>query len=274
VAGGVAPGSNGWVSRPEIFAYDPNTKEWRTVGTLIHPVRGPGMVALGERIYVVGGSDEHARLQIIDPSTGKVEAGAPLPAPMTRATATVLNGKLHAIGVVASAGEDPSCDFGTIAHLVFDPAAGAWSRRANPPWTACIFSGAVTVGGAIYFVGGSGQGQVAAYDAETDSWTTYEAPRSPYNAAAVALDGKLYIIAGEDYETCCSTGPVGAVNRFDPPTKVWNKVRPMSTARAGLGAAVVGSSIYIIGGWSPGPTTTIHSVNERLSLEWRWGAKE
>ncbi|MBI2916355.1 MAG: hypothetical protein HYY01_00015 [Chloroflexi bacterium] len=45
------------------------------------------------------------------------------------------------------------------------------------------------------------------------------------------------------------------VEAYAPATESWQQLTPMPTARHGLGAAVVGGTIYVVaGGLSPGST--------------------
>ncbi len=272
VAGGVAAGADGWVARRDIFAYDPGTNRWRTAGTLIHPVWGAGMAALGGRIYVVGGWGEQgpvSDLQILDPATGHVESGTPLPSPMWLGTATVLGGRLHAIGAVGWNEDDPICSLcGTSFHEVFDPSTGAWSSRATPP-SGLYPTAADTVNGKIHLVRGGTGGHLAVYDPEADSWTTSGGPLGRVGAAAVALGGKLYVIGGGEMPTACCNGPspTGVVDRFDPQTAIWDQVMPMPTRRSGHGAAVVGQSIYVLGGPLPDLEGSPSAANERFTPE-------
>jgi PKD repeat protein len=248
VAGGI--GSRG--ARRDIFAYDPRTDQWLTVGRLRQPATGPGVAALGGRLYVVGGWDGQGLvsgdLQILDPATGRLEVGPPMPTHRGSLAVTVLHGRLHAIG-----GSNDT--MGVQAHEVFDPSAGAWSSRARPS----IGGGGVaaaTVGGKIYLVG-QGDRQLQVYDPLTDSWTTHDAPLDQANSAAVAVAGGFYVLGGVDPQGHQSD----LVYRFEPETGTWGQVTPLPSPRSSPAVAVVGKSIYVISGW-PG-----NAHNERYTLE-------
>jgi N-acetylneuraminic acid mutarotase len=244
--------------RRDIFAYDPHADQWRTVGRLRHPVDRPGVAALRGRLYVVGGWDEltfsggrgSSDLQILDPATGRVEAGPPMPTPRGGVAVAVLDGRLHTIG-----GSNDTVVDSFQAHEVFDPSTGAWSRRASPPIGGDGVA-AATLGGKIYLVG-HGDGQLHVYDPATNSWTTHDVPLHQAGAAAVALAGGLYVLGGQDPQFHLSD----IVYRFDPETGTWGQMTPMLSPRIFPAVDVVGKSIYVISGW-PG-----YTLNERYRLE-------
>ena len=207
VAGGIARQG----AARDIFAYDPRTDQWRTVGRLRHLTAQPGVAALGGRLYVVGGWDEQAALpgdlQIFDPATGRVEVGPPMPTPRGGLAVTVLHGRLHAIG-----GDNDT--MGVEAHEVFDPSTGAWSSRARPPIGGAGVA-AATIGGKIYLVG-QGDRQLQVYDPATDSWTTHDAPLDQANSAAVALAGEFYVLGGVDPKGIRATSCIASSRRREP----------------------------------------------------------
>jgi N-acetylneuraminic acid mutarotase len=66
----------------------------------------------------------------------------------------------------------------------------------------------------------------------------------------------IYVFGGE--------GPQGTFREnemYDAGTDTWTTMAPMPTARHGLGAAVVGDTIYVIGG-GPEPGLSVTGANE------------
>ena len=240
----------------DIFAYDLRTDQWRTVGRLRHPVDRPGVAALGDRLYVVGGWDgttvsaAHGSgvLQILDPATGRVEVGPPMPTPRGALAVTVLDGRLHAIG-----GSSDNSGDAIHAHEVFDPSTHAWSSRKRPPIGGEGVA-AATVGGTIYLVG-NGDRRLQVYDPAKGSWTTHDAPLEQAGSAAVALAGGVYVLGGLNPQG----GPSEVVYRFEPEMGTWGRVTPIPSPRSLPIVAVVDRSIYVISGQP--------SLNERYTLE-------
>jgi Kelch motif len=60
---------------------------------------------------------------------------------------------------------------------------------------------------------------------------------------AAAVDGKLYVIAGR-----AGGFNLDVVERFDPDTRRWKRLRPVQVPRSGFQAAVVGGRIIAVGG--------------------------
>jgi N-acetylneuraminic acid mutarotase len=116
-----------------------------------------------------------------------------------------------------------------------------------------------TLAGRIYIIGGGDvtTGGVPApptttvevYDPETDSWT-FATPmlRAVTNHVAVTLNGKIYVIGGEEEFLPMSD----AVQEYDPTTELWTLRGAMPTARESAAAAAFNGRIFVIGGTSGG----------------------
>ena len=77
--------------------------------------------------------------------------------------------------------------------------------------------------------------------------------------AGAVLDGEVFVFGGE-YNRATRHD----VESYDPATNQWQRWAAMPTARHGLGAVVVGRSIYVIAG-GPKPGASFSSVNEVLT---------
>ena len=90
---------------------------------------------------------------------------------------------------------------------------------------------------------------VEVYDPATDSWTLATPMlRAVTNHAAVALNGKIYVIGGQEEFLPMSD----AVQEYDPVTQQWTLRNSMPTAREAIGAAVLDGRIVVVGGSSGG----------------------
>jgi len=273
VAGGAVDHGSGWEAPNEILAYDPSHDAWHTVGHLLEAVRAPAMVALNDRIYIIGGCRDNpfepiTAVQIFDPVTGIVDSGPPLPYGRCASAAVVLDGRIHDIGGVYL--WDPSDplfgDAWDAAHHVYDPAAGVWSSAAPLPFVRGGH-GATVLDGKIYVQGGLGD-VLQVYSPADNSWTTLNAPKGRFDVASVAFEGRMYEFGGSEYQSLCCGGPIPSrtVDRFDPATGTWALLPPMPTARTGLAAAVVDGTAYVIGGSLSGGASSAVSVVERYTL--------
>jgi hypothetical protein len=85
------------------------------------------------------------------------------------------------------------------------------------------------------------------YDPTTDTWRRLEdMPIPSWGLAAVAVDGKIYTIGGRDDDF------LSAVEMYDPVTDTWMSRAPMPTARDRHAAAVGAGKIYVFGGFTEG----------------------
>ena len=118
-------------------------------------LNAPAAVALGGRIYVIGGFADvgnvpTAAVRVYDVAARAWSSAAPLPSPRGGHAAVVLGGKIHVLG----GGNDVS----TLAdHSVYDPSADRWSAAAPLP-RAKGSPAAAVLGGRIYAIGGRSGG--------------------------------------------------------------------------------------------------------------------
>jgi len=201
----------------------------------------------------------------------------PMPTAETGLGATVVNGKIYAVG------ED--------VNYEYDPAANTWTTKTPMPTPRTGF-GIAVYQDMIYVIGGqigvypnitvTGINEV--YNPATDTWETKSSmPTSRVGAHANAVDGKIYLISGK------TGGPfsVVALNEvYDPETDTWTTKEPIPYPVYSYASAVVDGKIYVIGGqdeyhdpmnlnltqiydpktdtWSQGtpiPTTTVRSAS-------------
>jgi N-acetylneuraminic acid mutarotase len=76
---------------------------------------------------------------------------------------------------------------------------------------------------------------------------------------AATLGGRIFVFGGE-YDRSTNAN----VESYDPAKNKWQVWAPMPTARHGLGAVVIGNTVYVISG-GPQPGTSFSSVNEVLT---------
>ena len=110
---------------------------------------------------------------------------------------------------------------------------------------------AVELNGKLYVLGGFGAGATAneEYDPATNTWERRAPiPRGADHGASVALPqgegGLVYFIGGFDGRW----GPLKAVWAYNPATNQWTGKADLPTPRGALGAAVLDSKIYALGG--------------------------
>jgi probable HAF family extracellular repeat protein len=110
--------------------------------------------------------------------------------------------------------------------------------------------GSAAIAGKLYVFSGckrlSNGAQVAAgllhrYDPATNSWSTLPtAPAAHFQPAVSIINGKLYVVGGNNGGTSPATGRLDV---YDPGTNAWQTRTSMPTARFATAGAVVGGRL-------------------------------
>jgi N-acetylneuraminic acid mutarotase len=154
IGGKIYVAGGGFGSR--IFAvYDPGADSWESL-----PALGAGRdhvagAAMGDKLYVIGGSDRFNnvatdRVEVYDVTTGTWAEKKPMPTARSGCAAVVIGGEIVVAGGEGSPGS------GVVSPVVeaYDPASDGW-RTLPPMRTARHGIGAAVVDGKIYVPGGS-----------------------------------------------------------------------------------------------------------------------
>jgi len=128
-----------------------------------------------------------------------------------------------------------------------------WTQKADMPTPRWTHTSAVA-NGKIYVIGGftsqpdaSALSTVEEYDPLTNRWTRkadMPIARGDMNGSSAVVDGKIYVIGGDDGVSM--GGP--AVQEYDPATDTWTRKTDMPTSRWCLATCAVDGKIYAIGG--------------------------
>ena len=194
--------------------YNPATNTWTQVADLPFGVSHMGTVALGDSIYFASG----------------------YPATATNQT------------------------FSTTAVWRYDTVGNRFSNLPNLP--AARGGGAlVAVGRALHFVGGSDSARRDAaqhWRLDLDNLTAGWVARAPLpvatnHVAGVALDGKVYIIGGQQNQDAAAIQR-GEVQVYDPATNQWSARAPLPLARSHITSSTLvrNGQIIVLGGIGPG----------------------
>jgi N-acetylneuraminic acid mutarotase len=242
-----------------VDVYDPVADVWSAAPPL--PAAAPrhhlALAVVGSSIYVlggftgiIGGADNFTPISAtfaFDGTTWTRLADAPMA--RGAATAQAIGGKIYVAG--GGIAEPNALSF----TAVYDPAIDRWSSLAPMP-TAREHVASCVLGDQFVVIGGwrsddSVVSAVEAYDPSTNGWRTLSPLRTARGGlGAAVLDGTCYAVGGEDW---VSDGPgtfpdVQGLSALDG---VWTTFAPMPRARHGIGVAVVGQELTVIGG---GPT--------------------
>ena len=173
---------------------------------------------------------------------------ASMPTPRVGAMAAAFGNDIYVVG-----GMD---GLGRILDVVerYDPVTDRWETGLPPLPAPRAHAAAVVFEGRLYVIGGRDpdgkvREEVWSYDPGENRWTPFEdLDREREGAAAVILDEAPYVVggSGEDGEM------LDTATYFDDTTGHWEQSQGwhLDLARASFAAAVVGPSVYSIGGFS------------------------
>lgn len=169
--------------------------------------------------------------------------------------------------IVAALGYDRNGPADTKTTRLYDIASDTWSLGADVPLDGGSSEGAgISHGGIFYSIGGRNgyENRILAYDRETDTWNTGLANMSTNRTGlAVARVGNfLYAIGGRTAGgSPCGGNETDSVERYNVQTDTWETVASLPSPRSDLAAATVGHKIYVFGGCTSAPVTTLNDVD-------------
>ena len=285
-----------------VHEYDPKADEWRAVVPLPSARHHLALVSSRGWLWAIGGylADDDATGEVWSWKPGRA---AWTREPRLRHARGALagsevDGRIFAIGGATSFRGDGRLS-GAVERL--DPGADEWVQLEDLAEPRDHLAAAAThtrsflhadsfgedagaprdeafTSGEVYVVAGrklSLESNVARIDvlrsADPDlrDWAwgnpTFEMPRSRGGLSAVVLAGSVIAFGGEELR-----GTIAPVDVLHPGGDTvdyyWCGAPPLPTPRHGLGAAVIGNRVYVVGG-GPEPGLTVSGANEILRLE-------
>jgi hypothetical protein len=204
---------------------------------------------LDGKVWVLGGltaSGASTVVETYDPVADKWTTGPPLPLAVHHEAATVYRGEVVVLGGFVDAGSL----YAQATDRAFALRNGAWVElpRLRRPRGAAA---AAVVGDSLILVGGrDAAGLVAPTEVfDGTGWHDAAAIPTPRDHLAAVSDGHSVFAVGGRFVNPGSTTAV--LERYDPKGDAWERLRPMPTARGGLGATLVGGRIVTAGGEDP-----------------------
>jgi len=145
----------------------------------------------------------------------------------------------------------------------------SWSS-APPMHYARAAHAVVSDGNTIYALAGTGAGGAPVLVIERFDGKAWRdegtIPGPGLNApAAVALDGKIYLIGG--FETGTNI-PSDGVLVYDTTTRTWSRAAPLPAPRGGHTAVVLAGKIHVVGGGNSKSTIADHDVFDPAGNAW------
>jgi glucose/arabinose dehydrogenase/N-acetylneuraminic acid mutarotase len=247
-------------------AYDPRTDSWENVKPLPRNLDHIQGVALGGKIYYIGGlaawPGPHVNsVYVYDSETDRFTSRRPMQRGRGAGGVAVHDGKIYYAGGLHDGRAVTWFD-------VYDPERDTWSRLPDMPLARDHFQAAV-VGDRLYVIGGRDSelgeeiAQTDAYDFRKGRWITGLAPiPTPRGGFAAAVSGDdIIVIGGELVDRALRT-----VEAYDTRRNSWRTLDPMPTARHGIEAVVFEGAAYISGGGETQGGENPSEVHEAYAL--------
>ncbi len=239
VAGGLRHGE----TLPTVESYNTKTGAWQERPPLPIPLHHATAATYRGEMVVIGGTSDNladASNKVFAFRGGKWEELPPLQHARAAAGATVVGDKLVVVG-----GQDHKQ---LVAPTeVFD--GQSWTQAADLP-TPREHLAAVSDGVYVYTVGGrnlsadENSGAFERFDPASGNWDKLaDMPTRRGSYGAAFIDGRIVAVGGEE-----PTRVLATVEMYDIANKKWTTLAPLNTPVHGQVVAVVGSTLYCIGG--------------------------
>lgn len=234
-----------------VAVLDVNDGVWSKVAPMPTNRGFLGTAVVDGRIYVIGGSPNMKEydaatnvVEVYDPVADQWSFAPPLSVARADLTASVVDGRIYAIGGTAHVGVDA---LGVVE--MYDPATGVWTRRADMP-TPRLHLTSVAFEGEIFVFGGGPEwsvplATVEIYNPDNDSWREgADMPTARTGLWAAVVASKIYVAGGLSWEN----EALSTVDVYDPRTDRWESIDNMPTPRFLMAVAATGGKLYVIGG--------------------------
>jgi hypothetical protein len=233
---------------------------WTQARPIPEAVDHAAAASLDGYLYVAGGSIEKMvtnKFWRYDPIEDDWVSLPPLPTPRYGAVMQAVNGKLYLIGGAASHGDDET------SIEIYDPSTRSWSVIENELPAERYAPASAMFGDEIAVVGGRGRAEqnftsCDLYDPKHDKWTACSSmnlARSGFGLACV--DRHLFAIGGVNIMTgtTTQTTEISGANLSG-----WMDGHWLPAPRTGMSVAVLGHTVWVIGGSNWDATSPIASV--------------
>ena len=171
---------------------------WREIAPMPAPRAQGAAVAIGARVYIVGGAQGGVLVSptyVYDTGADRWSTAAPLPTPRDHLAAAAVDGRVCAVG-----GRKLSLLQNLASFECYDPASDSWRVMPDAP-TARGGVGAATIGSRLFVTGGEQPvatfSEVDVFDSTTGTWSRGpDLPTSRHGLGVVAVGGTLYVMSG------------------------------------------------------------------------------
>lgn len=179
------------------WIYDPDIGTWIASAPMPAPRAGHGFVAVGGKIYALGGRGEGAsRVWVYDPGSNTWSAtGDAMPSPRVAAAYVTVDGRIYVLGGLVGGAATARVD-------IFDPATGRWQSGPQLP-EARSGHVAALMDGKIHVTGGEQRRPLRTFgdhfvlDLSNGSWSKAASLPTPrHGAVAAVVEDKFVVVGG------------------------------------------------------------------------------
>ncbi|NXT36970.1 KLH21 protein, partial [Pelecanoides urinatrix] len=217
-----------------VDCYNPRTGHWRYLAEFPeHLGGGYSVAALGNDIYVTGGSDGSRLYDCVwryNSSVNEWTEASPMLKAREYHSSTVLDGLLYVIASDSTERYDHSMDSWEALQPMLYP-------MDNCSTTSCR--------GKLFAIGslaGKESMVMQCYDPDSDLWSLVNCGHLPpwsFAPKTVTLNGLMYFIRDDSAE----------VDVYNPAKNEWDKIPAMLQVHVGGSVAVLGGKLYVSGGY-------------------------
>jgi N-acetylneuraminic acid mutarotase len=264
--------------------------------TLVQSTNAPtsrnecGLVAVNNKLYLVGGDAPAQAIRIFDPATSSWSKGATAPSIMHHFQPVAVGGKLYVLDAFSDRNYPNQIPLANT--FAYDTKADVWNqlaglsenRRRGGAGAAAYKDKLYLVCGILHGHNNGTNGLFDVYDPATNTWSALpDAPHIRDHSMAVVIKDKLYAIGGRNTSLHDAGNfmsffdkVVLEVDCYDFKTSKWNTLAaklPMGTG--GASCVNFDNKIFYIGGerataTTPnGPKTDVFYIDPEKDTEWK-----
>ncbi|XP_033120037.1 kelch-like protein 12 [Anneissia japonica] len=227
--------------------YNPKTDAWTFLPALNKRRRYVAAASLKDRLYVIGGYDGTARLNLVEcldcckEEKAKWTRLSPMNTRRGLAGVTVIGDAIYVAG-----GFDGSMRHSSLEK--YDPHIDRWNVLKEME-NGREGAGLVSAGGVMYCIGGYDGFRilksVEQFDPAAGQWHRIAPMLVPRSGAGVSvLNDMIYVIGGYD-----GNGHLSSVECYNPRTNTWRPVANMSLPRCYVGSVTLKGKLYAVSGY-------------------------
>lgn len=245
----------------KVEKYDSSQAVWRIEANLPTAAARSSVLAVGTKIYIIGGYNGAALgiVDIYDTDTKEWSKGVEMPIPAYAMGSAVVGNKIYLFGGVTDGGYTDSV-------FVYDTVSDQWETKVPLPFKLG-YTSAASCNDSIFLVGGTTENgcidSVYQYDPNSGQLLLKSHMSTAKRDVPVAVyQNKLSLIGGrsdfseDGKDSLLSDGSIVknamisiSADEYDPKTNTTSKLDDYSMASAGMGAVCSNNAIFLFGGW-------------------------